>query len=101
MGMGDIASLGRKLERAMRNQTGFNVTLEEMLALIEEGIAADINAAKMRVLQERCRAKLPPSSSAISGSTSDVTAKPPKSGRSPGTRPTLDRSSISALSAGL
>ncbi|MHA3791603.1 hypothetical protein [Rhizorhabdus wittichii] len=31
--MGDIATLGRKLERAMRNQTGFNVTLDEIAAL--------------------------------------------------------------------
>ena len=75
--MGDILSLAKKLERAMRNGTGFNVTSDEVSALIEDDIVDAVYAAKLKRLKARCPGKLANTSSEIIGSTSGATALPP------------------------
>ena len=94
---GDILTLARKLERAMRNRTGFSITLDELDAMIEEDAVDGIYAAKLRRLKALCPAKQAPTSSAITGSTSAGTGSRRMSGRSPDTRKPLDLSSIAAL----
>ena len=96
--MGDILSLARKLERAMRNRTGFNVTLDELDAMIEEDAIDGIYAAKLRKLKALCPAKIENTSSEITGSPSVAMASP-GSTRSHHTSPEAAKSYIAALSA--
>jgi hypothetical protein len=97
--MGDVLTLAKKMERALRNGTGFNVTLDEMLAMSEIGVIDTVHAAKLRELQARCPAKANIPTATI-GSTNGETASPPTSGKSPHIDPTAARSFIAALSAG-
>lgn len=94
--MGDILTIAKKMERALRLGTGFNATEEELLALVEGGIFERVHSLKVQELQAKClgRKNTP---SAIFGSTSEETGSRPTSGRSPATIPPLDRSSIAAL----
>ena len=96
--MGDILSLAKKLERAMRNGTGFNVTSEEVAALVEDDIVDAVYAAKLKRLKARCPAKAAPTSSENIGSTSAATASHP-SGKQPPIRGEAAKSYIAALSA--
>lgn len=98
--MGDILSLARKLERAMRNRTGFMVTLDELDAMVEDDCVDGIYAAKLRKLKALCPAKQAPTSSENSGSTSGAMARLPKSGRSPPIGPEAAKSYIAALGFG-
>ncbi len=95
--MGDMSDIARKYRRALRNQTGFNLSYEQALALAEHGALALISNAEN---DELCPAKLARSLSANTGSTSAATASPPMSGRSRGTRPALEASDIAALASG-
>lgn len=97
----ELHSLAKKMERAYRNHTGVKLTVQELVVLGELGVFATVQNAKVQELITQCRESLPNMSSAISGSTSAATASPPRSGKSPRIRPSLDQSSIAALSAGL
>jgi hypothetical protein len=98
--MGDIFSLARKLERAVRNDTGVNVTKEEMRAMVDGGIFGQIHALKIKELEAKCLARPAHTQSANTGSTSGATALPPMSGRSPDTPVRIGASGIKALVAG-
>lgn len=98
--MADIFSLARKMERAVRNDTGFNATKEEMRALVEGGIFERVHALKIKELESQCLARPALTSSADSGSTSGATELPPMSGKSPGTPGKIGASGIRALVAG-
>lgn len=95
--MGDILSLSKKLERARRNGTGFQVSADEVDTIFENEIADAVFAAKLRKLKSECHAKPARTSSEISGSINGETELHPTLGKSHGTRPVLDRSSIAAL----
>jgi hypothetical protein len=97
--VGDILSLAKKLERAMRNGTGFNVTPEEVSALVQDDIVDVVYAAKLRRLKEQCPARIAPTSSENTGSTRGGTASRP-AGRSQPTSPEADRSYIARLGFG-
>lgn len=55
--MGDILSLAKKLERAMRNGTGFQITADEVAACVESEVANAVMAAKMIKLKAMCAAR--------------------------------------------
>lgn len=95
-----LQSLAKKMERAYRNHTGVKLTVDELVTLGEMGIFETVQKAKAQEMLAICRAKLPLTSSEISGSTSGATANPPTFGKSPATTPALDRSAIKALVAG-
>lgn len=100
--MGDILTLAKKLERAMRNQTGFTVSADEVTDVIASSPILDaIYAEKLKELKLQCLAKQAPSNMADTGSTSGGTAPPPISGRSPTTTRKRAPLSIAALSEGL
>lgn len=98
--MGDILSLSKKMERAMRNGTGFKVTDEELHAMMDSGAIEVIHSAKLKELQARCPAIMTRTSSANGGSTKGVTANPPTSGKPLDMTPELARSYIAQQSAG-
>lgn len=93
--MGDVLTLAKKMERALRNGTGFNVTVDEMLAMSEIGVLDAVHTAKLRELQARCPAKPALTSSETGGSTSAGTANL-RSGKLPPIE--AGRSYIAALS---
>lgn len=99
-GMGDILSLSRKFERALRNQTGANFTLEELVALADVGTLDAIQKVKNEELVAKCRAKIPRTSSEITGSTNGGTENRRMSGKSPITTSGDGKSYIAALTAG-
>ena len=98
--MGDVLSLAKKMERALRNGTGFNVSSDEIGVLAELGIFQTVTQKKIEELQARCPVKIAPTSSETSGSTNDATANHLMSGRPLPTGKEVARSYISALSAG-
>lgn len=55
--MGDILSLAKKLERAMRNGRGFQITPDEVAAIVECDVANAVMAAKMAKLKALCSAR--------------------------------------------
>jgi hypothetical protein len=97
--MGDILSLAKKLERAMRNRTGFNVTLDELDAMVEDDVVDGIYAAKLKRLKSQCHAKPALTLSETSGSTSVGMGSRP-SGRSQPISPEAANTYISALGFG-
>ena len=97
--MGDILSLAKKLERAMRNGTGFNVTTEEVAAMVQDDIVDAVYAAKLRRLKARCPVKTAPMSSENTGLTSAATAPRPTPGKPQPIGPEAAKSYIAALSA--
>lgn len=98
--MSDILTLAKKMERALRNGTGFNVTADEMLVLSEIGVIDRVHGAKLEELKARCPVKRVPTRAATTGSTSAGTEHRPMSGRSPATSPEAGRSFIEALGFG-
>jgi hypothetical protein len=96
--MGDILSLSKKVERGLRNHTGFHVTFDELESMIQEDILAGIFAAKLRKLTEPWPSKSD-TKSATTGSRKGETANRLTSGKLPDIPRSLDRSYIAALSA--
>ncbi len=97
--MSDIFTLAKKMERAARNGTGFNVTADEMRLLLAGGGYELVQSIKTKELQAKWRGA-ESTQSETTGSTSDVTARRPMSGRSRPTSPEADRSFIAALRLG-
>jgi hypothetical protein len=60
--MGDVLSLAKKMERALRNGTGFNVSSEEMAVLAGLGVIQTVTQRKIEELQARCPVKIAPMS---------------------------------------
>ena len=92
-----VLSLAKKMERALRNGTGFTVSVDEMLCLSDMGVLGTIQSEKLRELQASCPARTVRTSSGTIGSTNAETSAPKAFGRSPATTPPLDRSAIAAL----
>jgi len=96
-----VLSLAKKMERALRNGTGFTVTVDEMLCLSDMGVLGTIQTEKLRELQASCPARTVRTSSGNIGSNSGVIARTSPAQREFGkphdTMPPLDRSSIAAL----
>jgi hypothetical protein len=68
--MGDIFSLAKKLERAVRNGSGCSVSADEMRLLVDGGIFGQIHALKVKELEATCLGRAAPTSSETTGSTS-------------------------------
>lgn len=98
--MGDILTLANKLERAMRNGTGFNVTSDEVAALVADDVVDAVYSAKLRKLKEQYSAKPAHTSSTTFDSTRGAAAPPPTFGKPKLTSPEAAMSYIAALSAG-
>lgn len=96
--MGDIFSLAKKMERAARNGTGFNVTAEEMRLLMAARVYDVIQGVKSEELRSKCLGA-ENTRSEITGSTSGETAPPPPSGKSQPISREAAKSYIAALSA--
>ena len=98
--MSSLSTVAKKFKRALRNETGTSFSLHELRTLAEAGALDSLQRAETEELKATWAAKHHPTSSATSGSTSGATVNRPKSGKSPVTTPTLDRSAIAALGAG-
>jgi hypothetical protein len=98
--MGDILTLAKKLERAMRNDTGFNITRDELHAMAPTPIVDAIHAEKLKELRAKCLGKPVPTPSENGGSTSAATASPRTSGKPQRIGPEAAKSYIAQLSAG-
>src|SRR5689334_4092232 len=96
-----LARLGDKFRRILRKGRGGSLTMHDFRALAEMGVLDLLQAAETKELKARWVATPPLSSTAIIGSTNEETVGPRRSGRSPGTRLTLDRSAIAALGTGI
>jgi len=92
-----VLSLAKKMERALRNGTGFTVTVDEMLCLSDMGVLGTIQTEKLRELQASCPAKRMSTGSATTGSPNAEMGAQRAYGRSPAMTPPLDRSAIAAL----
>ena len=97
--MGDILSLSKKLERAMRNGTGFQITQDEVAAMIEGDVVDAVMTAKLRKLKALCPGTAN-TLSANTGSMSDGMENPPASSRFVATPKQLAPSFIKALGVG-
>lgn len=98
--MSDILTLAKKMERALRNGTGFKVTPEEVSALLGIGVLERIHSAKFEELKARCPAKTANTQSENTGSTSAATERPRVSTRLPATPRNHDQTYIAALGLG-
>lgn len=97
--MGDILTLAKKFERAMRNGTGFQITSDEVIAAVEDDVLDAIHAAKLKRLKQQCLGNPVITQSEIIGLASDVTESQ-RLGRSPDTPPVHGPTYIARLGLG-
>jgi hypothetical protein len=91
-----MTRVASKLRRALRNETGVHLTLDELRAFADHGA---LEIASRAENEELWPAKATNTRSANTGSTSAGTASRPPSGKLPDIPRSLDRSYIAALSA--
>ena len=93
-----ILSLAKKLDRALRNGTALKVTPDEVVAMVDEGIAGIIDKAKTRELVARRRASTEALEAMLARAPrrTVIPAQPTSRG---GPRPELTRESIAALTS--
>ena len=99
--MSGIQPLAKKFRRAITKATGVRFTLDDLQVLAGLGALEALQLAEAKELQSTWQKKTPPTSSDNIGSTSDVTEKARKPGKSPGMTSEQEQSAMRALVAAM
>ena len=97
--MTPVGNLARKYRRALRNNTGMSLTIDQVQALTDAGALELVTTAENEEMKEWAVIRHRTSSETIGSTSGEMGSR--ERGKSPTTIPPLDRSAIAALSAGI